>query len=181
VTARETTPTAPPRPPTADLPGYGQFEVRYYTGEVSARLLASPDFAVIVADVAQGLLVSSPADAVISAEHLAPDMQAVVNGPVAGGTWSGECGSTRWVTDPDGEHRRTARFLAAMNQDDAWVWQPFTNKEFVRLSQSAHIWQHGDGATDGGFHVECQQAHRHEGLCQVEMWRWDARAGMPLN
>lgn len=89
----------------------------------------------------------------ISTVTIAPDERPVTTPGWPGGTWRGTCGATLWVDDPE----RNIIHL-----------QELVSNDHVRSTQR----RHRSGHSFGGFRVECQLRHRHDGECRESNWHW---------
>ena len=170
-----------PLPPTAHLPEYADFPVRYIIGSRSYALTHASTLA--EARAVHQRYTDNPASrdpGPLLAEHVAPDLTTVVCGPVAGGTWGGRCASSRWISDLDGAHRLARQVMCALAGQAPSGWQQSTFHDRIARLQSWWVHEFDSAQDQGGFRVECQQEFRHEGPCAAAQWRWDAVAAIPL-
>lgn len=100
-----------------------------------------------------------------------PDGEFETVGPWVGGTWSGYCGSTFWVDDPEFhltyDQGSTSNSLTHTTQawHSHWVLQDSSYFPIENRAEQAF----------GGFRIECRQKMRHKGQCSEGPWTWDWR------
>lgn len=105
----------------------------------------------------------------------------VGSAPWPGGTWTGRCGSTIWVPDPDRRYRETFATLRALGVRLAMQHEPLANRD-VSLMQA--WWLNGVATRHepvlDGFWVECtQERNKHRSLCSALDLTWNWRDYAP--
>jgi hypothetical protein len=167
---------ASPVPTTVDVAEYADYPVLFYIGEREHPISHAATYqdAFRVSRDRQRFYGDRAAE--IGAVHGAPDGRPVIIAS-RGGTWSGNCGSTRWIRDIGDRHRTAIRIVAALGGTGTGAWQPYTSDDSVSRSQA--WWVNGLSEWDG-FRVECRLTYRHDGPCKAEQWSWDQVASVPL-
>jgi hypothetical protein len=168
-----------PVPPTVEDPLFANYPVRYTyrTGEVFVISAESwPEVDRALRPYRQLALAGD-----VSAVHLAPDGQPVIEPAGTADFTEALCGSTRWVIDTDHTVRKAMSLMRALSGTGSPI---LTSEDDNVISGSQHRWFHGD--TDeieglDGFRVACEtpSAGHDPSGCSFMDWSWDAVAGVP--